>query len=720
MPQDSNIYQIPGERIQSKTSKIKENIEDSYKFFNPSYKMFNDFRCFLYKSTLNATDRALLTAVKKPQLEFNTLQAYVSRLLGEFADQVPGIEVGAKDEEKVTPEDIRNIDTIDGHIRHIITSGSDYSRDIAIYDDMLSGGFSVAEIRTDYSSHMSFSQDLVYEKCQDPTLCGFDPMATNSTKSDGDYCFKCFPMKKEKFLKDYPGIRIEDIKYSDGYNGFQWALTGNNQEFVVVVDYYEKKKKKVKIVELANGKVLRKKQYQSYLSQWNQQDIAEVPSVIINERMTTIDTICRYRLIQNKILEYVETDFDYLPLVFFPGNTHRIKNPDSLEIEEISPPYIKNARDSLRLKNFAGQTWANEIENLVQHKVRVSKEALPDDDDDLEAYRNFQQAAVMVYKGFLDSDPNVPLAPPDMIVRAPIPQEVVMAFESSDKTIQASLGAYDASIGVNGNDISGKAIVEGATNSNAAAMPYVSGYLAGLNQVAIICLSLIFKYKSKPANISDSVPVIDSNGKKKYSKLSLYNSDLNMDSLNVEVKAGANFAVQKNKAIQQMIGMSKGMPAFADFLNAKAMPIVLDNMEMRGIEKLKELAIEWQAEIKQKQASQPHPEVIKMQIEQQKLQLSQQKMQADLVKMQQEIQLKMKEMQVKEKEVDNELTKIMLDAKEAENYDSLEREKLRSENEKFSHSHALDIHKTKHAHDKDKANLANKLYVEHSKEAAVE
>lgn len=74
------------------------------------------------------------------------------------------------------------------------------------------------------------------------------------------------------------------------------------------------------------------------------------------------------------------------------------------------------------------------------------------------------------------------------------------------------LGSYDTVLGTNSNRLSGKAIQQGALQSNGAAMPYLIGYIKGLNRIAEILLDLIPKYIVTPRTI----PVRGLNGKRAY------------------------------------------------------------------------------------------------------------------------------------------------------------------------------------------------------------
>ena len=66
----------------------------------------------------------------------------------------------------------------------------------------------------------------------------------------------------------------------------------------------------------------------------------------------------------------------------------------------------------------------------------------------------------------------------------PAPPEIVQAFQGADSLMEQVLGSYDAALGINNNQLSGVAIVEGAYQSNAAAMPYIVGFMQGLQRAA--------------------------------------------------------------------------------------------------------------------------------------------------------------------------------------------------------------------------------------------
>jgi hypothetical protein len=63
--------------------RIKENIDKWREFFQDNNTFWHDYKRFLYISSINVRDQKYLSRVRKPQLEFNILEAYVSRQKGE-------------------------------------------------------------------------------------------------------------------------------------------------------------------------------------------------------------------------------------------------------------------------------------------------------------------------------------------------------------------------------------------------------------------------------------------------------------------------------------------------------------------------------------------------------------------------------------------------------------------------------------------------------------
>lgn len=601
---------------QDQLARIKKNISEAYIYFDKNRKYFNQMRNFVFNTTIDGDQRAALEELDRPVIEFNVCEAFISRLLGEFSKQVPGVTVHAEPTDIIPPEE--TIDVVQGHMRHIITN----LRSNEIYKDQLSGGFSCMKVWTEYEHPKSFKQKICLDRAFDPLLVGFDPAAQTAHKGDGSYCFEIIPLTEEQFRQNFgEEINIEGC-YRGIFEGFKWGYKTGKKKIIMLCYYYEKITKRVQLYELPGGTSLTKDEYEQFVELYVKNgDIAQPPEPI-NKRWTNIPYVSRYTLISTEVLDYIKTDYCGLPLIFVDGNSVTLrKDGDESMIEQVSRSYVHNAVGPQKLKNLAGQTIANHIETLVEHKFKIVAESIPPGQE--EAYRNPQMASNIIYNQYSE-DGQQQFNPPQEVVKVPLPPEIMNTYMSAEQTIQASLGSYDSALGINKNQLSGVAIVEGATQSNAAAMPFVVNYLASLQQAAEIILDLIPKYYVTPRTI----PVLTNEDKKEHISINgtTPNSpkmNFNSQDLKVMVNAGVNFEVQKTRSVQMFIELANALPGMAQLINnPKGLAIIADNLSIRGADQIKSMA---EDEVKEMEKSEgqpqpPNPIQQKMAIEQAKVQ----------------------------------------------------------------------------------------------------
>lgn len=689
-------------RYQDSLARIKKKVKNTHDYFKHNYDSFNEFRKFVFESSLTNDEITLLMTMNRPQLEFNVLEAYISRLLGEFSKQQPDIEVNAYDEEKADPITIK---VVQQHLKHVFGDSNNEHLRYEVYKDLLSGGFSVVKVLTEYEHPMSMNQIIKFTRCE-PTLSGFDKIARFSHKGDGNFCFELFPKDKEEFLEEHPDTPINTLSFRRDCAGFNWSYLNDNSQIIIVADYYEKIKKEESIVQVRDGRVMTMTQYRKMQDEWN--DITVPPTMIGKPRKTMLDKICRYRFIENQVLEYEETDFAHLPLVFIDGNSLMIKTPINGNVRQVTRPYVYHAKGAQRLKNWAGISLANEIENTVQHKFMMAKEAIPKEDIYQKALKDVQKANLVVYNSLYENDPSMPISNPIREVqRVPAPPEITQAFTGADSLIQNVLGSYDASLGINDNQLSGIAIVEAASQSNATAMPYIVGCLQGFQRLAEIYVDLMPKYFTTPR----SIPLIDEEGRRHFVKINQEDGlPMQFDThiLNVVVKAGASFQVQKSRTImmiKEMMGMS---PLFAQFIAEKGLNFVLDNMEGKGIEQLKALTDEWLKEYQEQkqaamQAEQQNPQAMKVQVDMAKLQQqnkqNEQKFALDMAKIQQEERKVLANLRLGQQSANVQLIKAMTEryAKQVD---------LKIKSHDMTHKHMMAAF-DKHSQSKESSHRAN-------------
>ena len=617
---------------QDRLEDIKDKIRASHDYFRDNVTRYHEFVNFVFNSSLVPNEIDKLQVLQKPALEFNILEAMVSRLRGEFSKQEPCIDARAADGvplEKLTPEFMKTIDVIESHLREIFFDGDNDLLENRVYLDLLAGGFSVAEVYTDYINVFSFEQRIFVERVFDVTLTGFDPLARDSHKGDGAYCFQMIPKNREEFEEEFGKDATKDMKFTNASEGgggsessFQWSYKNQQQDIVLVVDFYEKHKVKKKIVKLSNGHVMIKKDYDRFITLWEESGVLEQAPIIIEERWTEVENIERYRICGQKVLDHTVTNFKHLPLVFIDGNSVIIRKDDTSSSSQMCRPYVYHAKGIQQLKNFSGQTLANEIENMNMNMWVVAAEAIPEAYKD--AYINPQQGGNIVYNAFYKDDPSQPLPPPREVQRIMTPPIVEQTFLGSDQVTQTILGSYDGALAMNGSQLSGVAIQQGALQSNAAALPYLMGYIAGMNRIAQIIVDLIPKFYLTPR----SIPVRGIDGKRSYKVINTQEVPEGEDALfmgydsndlEIRVAAGPNSAIQKQVALDQISRMMQSSQLFAEFINTKGLETIVDNLDIRGADQMKASAAEFMKEqlakqqqsekMQQQQAGMPDPMV---------------------------------------------------------------------------------------------------------------
>lgn len=690
----------PSQTAKDQLKRIKENIENSATSFRKNNERFHEFFKFVFETAINETQRAALLTTGKPIIEFNVVNAPISRLCGEFSKQMPSITVKPKFGD---PVDEQTIMVIEGHIRHILDEANKHNAQYNIYKDQLGGGFSNWKIYTDYAHEYTLDQFIYARRAYEPTLVGYDENAREVTKCDAEFSYEFFPMAMDTFKRLYPKVDTTALDFSVESQDFSWLYTANNKKVVLVCDYYEKKRKEFKLVRVAGHGDMPQEDYEKLVQQWTDEQRSEQLPVVTDSRISTKEVLCRYRLIGSEVLKYEETDFKYQPLIFVDGDSAIIKDAVSTVYKQFTKPYVFHAKGIQQLINFSGQVIGNDFENMVMHKFKVAKESIPQEEEYQDAYKNVQIASTLVYNAFMDNDPDKPVPPPQEIARVPLPPEVLATFTNSMQMLQNILGSYDASLGINDNQLSGVAIVEAATQSNAAAMPYVVSHMQALTQVATVILDLIPKYMNTPRTI----PILDKEGNRSYVPINQEGGvtfKYAPNALGVEVEAAPNFAIQKARALNQIMLLMKASPLFAQFMNEEGLPYILSNMEFKGSDILAEKAKEWMQKLQQrmaKQAEQPTPEQMAMEMEKAKMQQKAQEVQVNAM-------LKGEEIRIDEKNADTDRLRLELDAGMSQGKMAVDIAKAQAEEDRAAADVAIKHMDMKHKEAKDVAELAMK------------
>jgi len=686
---------------QEELKRIKKNIENSYQGFCDNYESFTKWRNFIFVDTLSDGNKSVNNQIQRPNVQVNLLEAYLSRLCGEISKNEPCPAISSSDDympknDQDKQIQDKQIDVLEGYARHLLQEANKSGLEFNLLRDTFSGGMSSIKLVADYISPKSFIQDLSIKGTYDQTLVGFDLLATEPDKSDGDFCYEIIPMRYEDFHREFRDIDLSDMKYAAGFpmksgqnnlGPFNWSYKVGDERIILVCDYYEKVRTKKKLMKLTDGtSVLGSKELKEHLSQWDKGGpfYPEQAPEIKHTRMTEVTKIVRHRLIQNKIIKTEDTSFYRLPIKFMDGNSIVTKDDNTGSCHQMTKPFFYQAEGAQRLKNFSIQCLCDELENMRPAQIIASLESIPE--NYIDAYREPKNTTTLVYYQFKDGNPQVPLNPPQIAQRSPIPPEILEASTMADTLIQNILGASNVSnVPMTDSEMSGKAIQEVLSAGISSARPYIVNYCLAVQSAVQDVIDMMPLYRDTPR----SLPVITKDGKRSAVMINTEGGvqmDYEPGAFNVKVEMGASFGVQQSKSLQQITAMMHANPGYGEFIVEDCLDLIVDSMEVRHkdefsrrasvrmqkIEQMKQMAM-------QQQQNQPNIEQMAMEVAKQQVQAEhqvgmakvQQSAQSDQIK----AQLKMEELALKQRELEVEVAKVVSELR-------IEEEKLGIEQQK--------------------------------------
>ena len=586
---------------------IKKNLRVAHKYWQENYDRFHNMRRFLYYSTLTDDDKTKLMALKKPILSGNVLEAFVSRTMSTFIESDPNIAI---QKESCLPKPDAQYDAeaefLECHIREKLRDAETQSFKKGVFEDAISGGFGWGEVYVRYPHPRSWQYEIGVEKCYDPTLCVCDPDAKEPNKGDAEYICRIVPFTRHRFVEVYGKEKGKDLKFvratTASLADFHWTYAVGDIEIVLVGEYYWKKRKRARIYRLSNGMSVTRKEYDELLLKYELSGAIEQPPIPVEDRMEEFTVIMRDEVCETEILSSEETPFSKHPLIFCDGNSKFLKNAVNMGMQQITRPCFYQAVGAQKLKDFAMQTMGSEIENMMMSKLLAPIEGLPQNENFLKAYTNYQQSSVITYNSYDLDTPDKQLPPPREIQRTPTPAIVTETFSGSDNLIHRILGDLNMQPLLQ-RDASGEAIKQSSLQASETMTPYYDNFYQFLQRVVEVMVDIIPKYYDTPR----TVPVRGLDGKRGYRVINdpndpeSINIQYNPDELKVNVTAGVNVKAQKQIALKQLSGMMNMLPSMSQFIDQEAGDIIIENTDIDKKDEMQARYEKWKEKNKQQQ-----------------------------------------------------------------------------------------------------------------------
>ena len=405
----------------------------------------------------------------RPALTVNRLPGFVHQVTNDQRQNRPAGEVSPVGDGATT----ETAEVLQGIIRHIETnSAADQAYDSAFQDAVI-GGYGYWRITTDYVDEMSFDQEILIKRVQNPFSVYFDPGATEVDYSDAGFGFVTESYMIEDFEEKFPDAKTE---------GMTWTATGDGwieKDRVRVAEYFWKEEVQKTIELYSDGEVRIKLSEKEQVANPYNLD----PGVVkVGERVTVVPYI-KWALITDwTVLKRTDWPGRWIPIIPVLGEDKYIDGKRTLK------GLVRDAVDSQRQYNFMISA-ATEAIALAPKAPYIGTAKM------FEGYEREWQTMNTSTRPYLkvNPDPQAPGAFPQRQQAEPPIQGMLAAVAHASDDMKVTTGIYDASLGARSNEVSGRGILERQKQSQSGNFHYVDNLSRSIRHSTRVILDLIPK-----------------------------------------------------------------------------------------------------------------------------------------------------------------------------------------------------------------------------------
>lgn len=487
---------------------------------------------------------------------------------------------------KVSPfedTDVEKSQVVNGLIRHIQYSEKS-NADIAFaqaFSDVAGAGKGAFRISTEYLNDMSFEQEITIDPIEDPDSVYED--------KKGRYTFVTDWMPKDEFESRYPDVNTTSWSEADADNVF---LNGDE---VCVAEYWVKEETPVTIYKIqfndiqvpgtsGTGNIDQLLSPQQpvkdilVVTEEQKKELAEGSYTELASRESKTAKVKQYIIGGNQVIEENEWAGKYIPIVVIYGKRHKVDG------KVFYKSLIYDAIDPQKMYNFYR---SQEAEMLMQQPKApwIGAEGQFDGHEDEWDRANIDPVSRLEYQPV---SLNGQLAPPPQRTMPPQVQAgFVQAVNQASDEIKATTGLFDASLGAQGNERSGKAILARQQQGEMGTYHFTLAFNEALRYTGVIIVDLIpHIYDTERA-----VRILGEDMREKVVKINSYTTndsgeqvlyDLTVGSYDVVVETGPALNTRRMDAAENLLQLVQYVPSVGPI----SADLIVKNMDVEYSDEL--------------------------------------------------------------------------------------------------------------------------------------
>lgn len=467
----------------------------------------------------------------------NRCNQFVKQVTGEMRQNKPAIRVLPVDDQT----DPKLAEVYSAIIRHIESQSDAHRAYAKAGEQAVIGGIGWFRVLTEYLDDKSFDQEIVIKHVRNPLSVVIDPGAVELTRHDMGWAIVSELIPESTFKARYPKAKLTGFEEQD------WAEQWHSADMIRVAEYWERVPYDRELLLLTDGST----RYGEEIDEATASQLTAQGIGIANSRKAKGWRVKCRKITGVEVLETNDWAGSYIPLI--PAIGEEIEVGDTVFRHGLIYPMM----DSARAYNFARSAMLETVASQPKAPYLVTSTMVA---KHLGAWQGMSEGnpPVLVY----DPDPMVPGGP-----RREAPPQFSAAWYqealTADGDMKATTGIYDASLGKQGNETSGRAIMARDQQGETASYVFVDNLSAAIRQCGRILLELI-------PQIYTGERVVrlmgEDGGIEGYERVNtmlpdgqMFN-DISVGQFDLEVVTGPAFATKRMEAAEKMMQLVQSVP----------------------------------------------------------------------------------------------------------------------------------------------------------------
>jgi hypothetical protein len=485
---------------------------------------------------------------KRPCLTINKTKQHNRQITNDQRQNKPAIRVYPVD----SGADKKTAEIINGVIRHIEqNSNAEVAYDTAA-EHQVDGGLGYWRVVTDYASDDSFDQEIFIRRVKNPLNVYLDPDIQEADGSDARFGFVFEELPREEFEARYPNVDAAD-----------WSLAGAADDWlskdnVRICEYFRRVDLADKLFVDAEGNVLK-------ASDMDKEDLVAAASAGWRSRPVKRQQVEWYLVAGNTVLEKKDWPGRYIPIVRVVG--------DEVEIDgKIDRKgHTRQMKDAQRMYNYNSSASVEYGALQTKTPILAAAEAI----EGYEEHWNNANTQNKPYLPYNHADSNGNLLPVPTRIQPPTPATLFLdGMRVASEEMKMASGQYDASMGAQSNETSGRAIMARQREGDTATFHFIDNIARAIKYTGKILVDLIPKVYDTPRLIrilgedgKEDHAHIDPSSKQAYVKQQttagelqeIYNPGIGR--YDVVVAVGPSYSTRRQETFQALTEIASRNPA---------------------------------------------------------------------------------------------------------------------------------------------------------------